>query len=232
MTVMRTNHRLQSRVERLAAAHAIFLIGFGAWPNVHMRSFEAVTGKKREPWLVRAVGLLLVTSGSALALAASRRTTAASTRLLATGVSTSLGRHFAHLRERAPHLARVLRGRRAPRRLRRGVALDAGPLSTSGAARAHGWASDSRAWPPSRRGTLADRRRARGDLASALLRQQAPEVLLELLAKNRQGVVGEIVVRKVFVHVSAPGQMSHGYILRRETTFARSWHPCAATPLL
>ena len=91
MTVMRTNHRLQSRVERLAAAHAIFLIGFGAWPNVHMRSFEAVTGKKREPWLVRAVGLLLVTSGSALALARREGRPAASTRLLATGVSTSLG---------------------------------------------------------------------------------------------------------------------------------------------
>ncbi len=36
----------------------------GLWPIVHMRSFEAVSGYKRDKWLVRTVGGLLATIGS------------------------------------------------------------------------------------------------------------------------------------------------------------------------
>ncbi len=86
-----TSNSRPRATNHLAAAHALFLIAFGAWPNVHMRSFEAVTGKKKEPWLVRAVGLLLITSGSAIAVAERQGRLTPSTRLLATGVSASLG---------------------------------------------------------------------------------------------------------------------------------------------
>ena len=38
----------------------------GAWPVVHMPSFEAVTGPKTDDWLVRMVGLLTVAIALAL----------------------------------------------------------------------------------------------------------------------------------------------------------------------
>ena len=38
----------------------------GAWPLVAYRSFEAVTGRKREPWLVKTVGLLTVAIAAAI----------------------------------------------------------------------------------------------------------------------------------------------------------------------
>ena len=42
----------------------------GLWPLVHMASFEAVTGPKTDDWLVRMVGLLAVTIGATLVMAA------------------------------------------------------------------------------------------------------------------------------------------------------------------
>jgi hypothetical protein len=74
----------------VARLHATFLVAFGAWPNLHMTSFEAVTGKKYDTWLVRAVGLLLVTTGSAIAVARRTGRVPASARVLGLGVSTSL----------------------------------------------------------------------------------------------------------------------------------------------
>lgn len=38
----------------------------GLWPLAHRRSFEAVTGRKREFWLVRTVGGLAAACGTAL----------------------------------------------------------------------------------------------------------------------------------------------------------------------
>ncbi|HET9949374.1 MAG TPA: hypothetical protein VFQ22_10675 [Longimicrobiales bacterium] len=38
----------------------------GAWPIVHMPSFEAVTGPKVDDWLVHVVGLLTVSIAAAL----------------------------------------------------------------------------------------------------------------------------------------------------------------------
>src|SRR3954466_12104594 len=37
---------------RLAIAQGVFDVLTGAWPLLHMRSFTAVTGPKREHWLV------------------------------------------------------------------------------------------------------------------------------------------------------------------------------------
>jgi MYXO-CTERM domain-containing protein len=45
----------------------------GAWPLVHMASFEAVTGAKTDDWLVYTVGLLLVLIGAVLLGALRRR---------------------------------------------------------------------------------------------------------------------------------------------------------------
>ena len=44
---------------------AYYLVG-GVWPLVWYRSFEWVTGRKREPWLVKTVALLMIAIGVAL----------------------------------------------------------------------------------------------------------------------------------------------------------------------
>ena len=49
--------------QTLAKAHGAFNVLTGAWPLVHMRSFEAVLGPKTDDWLVRTVGGLLVVNG-------------------------------------------------------------------------------------------------------------------------------------------------------------------------
>ncbi|EMY32492.1 hypothetical protein D477_019888 [Arthrobacter crystallopoietes BAB-32] len=48
---------------RLAKAHGLFNLVFGIWPLLHYRSFEAVTGPKSEPWLVKTVGALMAGIG-------------------------------------------------------------------------------------------------------------------------------------------------------------------------
>jgi hypothetical protein len=45
---------------------AVYYAVSGAWPLVAYRSFEAVTGRKREPWLVKTVGLLTVAIAAAI----------------------------------------------------------------------------------------------------------------------------------------------------------------------
>ena len=45
----------------------------GLWPIVSMRSFERVTGPKRDHWLVKTVGLLLTAVGITLIRAGRRR---------------------------------------------------------------------------------------------------------------------------------------------------------------
>jgi hypothetical protein len=57
----------------LAGGHALYLIASGVWPIVHRGSFERVTGKKREFWLVRTVGGLALVTGISLGLAVVRR---------------------------------------------------------------------------------------------------------------------------------------------------------------
>jgi hypothetical protein len=57
---------------RLAVGQGLFFLAAGAWPILHLRSFEAVTGPKREGWLVKTTGALIAVVGAAL-LAAGRR---------------------------------------------------------------------------------------------------------------------------------------------------------------
>lgn len=55
---------------RLAALHAAYYVATGLWSIVHRRSFEAVSGPKRDYWLVRTVGALAIAVGAALGVAA------------------------------------------------------------------------------------------------------------------------------------------------------------------
>jgi len=47
----------------VAMAQGAFYVGTGAWPLLHLRSFEAFTGPKTDHWLVRTVAALVVVNG-------------------------------------------------------------------------------------------------------------------------------------------------------------------------
>jgi hypothetical protein len=72
----------ESAERSVAAGQAALYAATGIWPLVHMASFEAVTGPKRERWLVRTVGVLVAGIGATLALAAWRRSFGPEIRLL------------------------------------------------------------------------------------------------------------------------------------------------------
>ncbi len=53
--------------------HALYNIIGGLWAVLHLRSLEAVTGPKKDHWLVRTVGALLTVIGVATFAAGSRK---------------------------------------------------------------------------------------------------------------------------------------------------------------
>ncbi len=59
-------------LQSLAAAQGTVYVTTGLWPIASMRTFEAVTGPKRDHWLVKTVGLLAAVIGSVL-LSGARR---------------------------------------------------------------------------------------------------------------------------------------------------------------
>jgi hypothetical protein len=59
--------------EKLALVHGAFSIMAGVWPIFDMGTFQAVTGPKREHWLVKTVGTLLAGVGGVLTAAGMRR---------------------------------------------------------------------------------------------------------------------------------------------------------------
>lgn len=100
-----TSHAEQQPTLRravLGLQSAYFLVT-GIWPLLHRGSFEAVTGRKRDFWLVHAVGVCVASIGAVLALnAAQPRTPAGSTYPLAGLSAFGLG---------AVEVVHVLRGR-------------------------------------------------------------------------------------------------------------------------
>jgi hypothetical protein len=54
------------RGPRLSDVQALYFIGTGIWPIMHLRSFEAVTGPKRDDWLVKTFGALVAAIGVAM----------------------------------------------------------------------------------------------------------------------------------------------------------------------
>ncbi len=74
----------------LAKAQGAWFLATGIWPLVHMPSFLAVTGPKKDLWLVRTVGAL-VTCISAQLLISSRQSDLSShVRPLAAGTAAAL----------------------------------------------------------------------------------------------------------------------------------------------
>lgn len=50
----------------LALVQGLYFVVTGVWPLVHVRSFMAVTGPKRDVWLVKTVGLTVAVIGATL----------------------------------------------------------------------------------------------------------------------------------------------------------------------
>ena len=70
-------------------SQGIFFVATGLWPIVHLRSFEAVTGKKRDKWLVQSMGGLIAAVGVGL-LVAAREPRSRAIRTLGIASSTAL----------------------------------------------------------------------------------------------------------------------------------------------
>jgi hypothetical protein len=58
------------RTSSVALTQGLFYVLTGAWPIVHYRSFERVTGPKVDDWLVKTVGGLIAAVGTALLVGA------------------------------------------------------------------------------------------------------------------------------------------------------------------
>lgn len=82
--------RAEPLASRLAVAQGVFDVVTGVWPIVHLRSFEAVTGPKREGWLVKTVGALITVVGGALLTAGLRRRVTPELLLLGAGSAAAL----------------------------------------------------------------------------------------------------------------------------------------------
>ena len=71
-------------------AHSGYYVATGLLPFVSRRAFEALTGPKREWWLVQTVGALVTVIGGALASAAVRRQVTPEVLAIASGSAVGL----------------------------------------------------------------------------------------------------------------------------------------------
>jgi len=69
---------------------AIYFLATGVWPLVSIGTFMAVTGPKRDVWLVRTVGVIVAVVGGVLAMAAGRGAISAEVATLAVGSAAAL----------------------------------------------------------------------------------------------------------------------------------------------
>lgn len=56
----------------VTGAHAFYYIVFSIWGLVHIRSFQWVTGKKTDVWLVKTICLLLISVGAVIGRAGAK----------------------------------------------------------------------------------------------------------------------------------------------------------------
>ena len=73
------------------AAHAIYFAVTGLWPLIHYRSFEAVSGPKRDDWLVKTLAVFILPVALGAAMAAVRDRVTPEVRAVAIGSSLALG---------------------------------------------------------------------------------------------------------------------------------------------
>src|SRR5687768_13758941 len=86
----------RSRISRMWAAQTtrvqgLYYMATGVWPVLSRRSFESVTGPKRDFWLVQTFGLLITVVGGVLVAARPRVAATPELRALAIGSAAMLG---------------------------------------------------------------------------------------------------------------------------------------------
>ncbi len=74
----------------LSVAQGAFYSGAGVWPLVSDRTFQMITGPKRDVWLVKTVGILVAVVGGVLAMAGLRRRVSGEVALLGAGSAAAL----------------------------------------------------------------------------------------------------------------------------------------------
>ena len=74
----------------LAAGQGAYFLVTGLWPLFSLKTFYAVTGPKRDGWLVQTVGSMIACIGSTLLLAARRGAISPDVRWLATSSAAAL----------------------------------------------------------------------------------------------------------------------------------------------
>ena len=75
---------------KVALAQGGYYLLTGTWALVSMRTFELITGPKKDRWLVRTVALLLDVIGAALVLAQRRRRVTPEVAIVGGGTAASL----------------------------------------------------------------------------------------------------------------------------------------------
>jgi hypothetical protein len=78
------------RAATIAKAQGVFWLAAGLWPLVHLPSLEAVTGRKKEKWLVRSIASLMTVVGASLLLAGRRGREGVGRETVAVGVGAAL----------------------------------------------------------------------------------------------------------------------------------------------
>jgi hypothetical protein len=79
-----------SHARTLAAGQGLFYAATGVWPLLSRRSFEAVTGRKTDWWLVQTVGVLVSAVGVTLTAAGANGRVGPELRHLAAGSAVGL----------------------------------------------------------------------------------------------------------------------------------------------
>lgn len=74
----------------LSLAQGFYFIVTGLWPLISIRTFQMITGRKTDLWLVKTVGVLITVTGSALVMAGLRAQITPEVLLIAVGSAASL----------------------------------------------------------------------------------------------------------------------------------------------
>jgi hypothetical protein len=87
---LRNRSRRGTRADPAALAQGVYFLASGLWPIVHYRSFEAVSGRKVDGWLVKTMGGLIAAVGASLLASSTHSRRHASTRALGAGTASAL----------------------------------------------------------------------------------------------------------------------------------------------
>ena len=82
---------MNRRARRVALIQSGYFLATGLAPFASRRAFEAVTGPKREWWLVETVGVAVTAAGAAIGVAGLRREAQTEAAVLGIGIAAGLG---------------------------------------------------------------------------------------------------------------------------------------------